>query len=602
MTDPAPPGDPTPRRHVVPAPAGRAWTRWFGPTADEERKRRRQFKPGVVPLEPRNPGSTALEPSTLGLPIFVGALQVIGYDGVVPTAPPADPSGTFTGLPKLPEVPPPVEDWSKLPPPPASAANPRPAAPTPPVRPSQAPTPPAEYDWSGAIGRLPAANAGGGSGGGGSGDGAKNPASPANGGAAGGGSDPSSAAGANAAFAPAAPATAVAPAAASAVATPNAAASVRAAAAISPAAAAAAAATATQAAVAAAQAHRRPPMSLGASAAQGLVFEPNVGQAGGGTAFVARGPGYAAALDPAAGLSLSVAGTDANGRPAAATVGLALVGANAPAAARGDGLLASTSNYFLAGGKAVRDVPNYAAVVYQGVYRGIDLRYHATAAGQLEYDFLAAAGVDASKVKLRFSGADSATVNAAGDLVLHTAAGVVTSKAPVAYQAAANGGPRGRDGPLRGQRRRHRRVRGRPARRDQGPGRRPRLRLLGGGRHGGGRHGRGRGRRRVRGRLDDVRRGDARPGEQVRPARQPPLLDDAGGERHGRGPRRRRRPGRLRLRRRLHHVVRLPDHGRRLQGFDVGQRRHVRGQARPDRQPGSSTRPYWTARPRPRRP
>ena len=79
------------------------------------------------------------------------------------------------------------------------------------------------------------------------------------------------------------------------------------------------------------------------------------------------------------------------------------------------------------------NVSDFARVKLQGVYPGVDLIYHGNQ-GQLEYDFTVAPGADPGTIRLAFQGADSTTLNAQGDLVLHTAAGDVVEHAPVLYQ------------------------------------------------------------------------------------------------------------------------------------------------------------------------
>jgi hypothetical protein len=71
------------------------------------------------------------------------------------------------------------------------------------------------------------------------------------------------------------------------------------------------------------------------------------------------------------------------------------------------------------------------------VYPGIDLAYHRSA-GALEFDFIVAPRVDASKVRLAVHGA-RAKIDRNGDLVASTRNGEMRWKKPAAYQTAANG-------------------------------------------------------------------------------------------------------------------------------------------------------------------
>jgi hypothetical protein len=79
------------------------------------------------------------------------------------------------------------------------------------------------------------------------------------------------------------------------------------------------------------------------------------------------------------------------------------------------------------------NVSTYAKVEYRDVYPGINLDYYGQQ-GQLEYDFVVAAGADPSMIRLGFTGADSVAVNAQGDLVLHTAGQDILQHKPTVYQ------------------------------------------------------------------------------------------------------------------------------------------------------------------------
>ena len=69
---------------------------------------------------------------------------------------------------------------------------------------------------------------------------------------------------------------------------------------------------------------------------------------------------------------------------------------------------------------------------YHGVYPGVDLVYHHHGPN-LEYDFVVAPGADPDRIRLEFSGADTA-LNVDGELVLRTAAGDLRQPRPVIYQ------------------------------------------------------------------------------------------------------------------------------------------------------------------------
>ena len=62
---------------------------------------------------------------------------------------------------------------------------------------------------------------------------------------------------------------------------------------------------------------------------------------------------------------------------------------------------------------------------------GIDLVLHGRA-GQLEYDFELAPGADPSRIRLQLHGGGRPTLDAAGNLIVEGAAGMVVQRAPVA--------------------------------------------------------------------------------------------------------------------------------------------------------------------------
>jgi hypothetical protein len=138
-----------------------------------------------------------------------------------------------------------------------------------------------------------------------------------------------------------------------------------------------------------------------------------------------------------------------------------LVGGNRDAPATAVEPLVTKINYFLGNdpNEWHTNVPTFGKVQYDDVYPGIDLVYygtscstqhsalstqhsseaapsHLTSGPCLEYDFVVSPAVDPGVITLNFAGADGVDVNADGDLVLHTAAGVVVQQAPFTYQEA----------------------------------------------------------------------------------------------------------------------------------------------------------------------
>ena len=111
------------------------------------------------------------------------------------------------------------------------------------------------------------------------------------------------------------------------------------------------------------------------------------------------------------------------------------VGCNPNPQLAGDNVLDYTCNYFLGSDQSKwrTDVPNYTSVTYKEVYPGIDLKYYGDG-HRMEYDFIVPPNGDYSRIKIQYEGAKSLAVNASGDLVIETAWGSVTEKAPVVYQ------------------------------------------------------------------------------------------------------------------------------------------------------------------------
>ncbi|HUK89898.1 MAG TPA: SBBP repeat-containing protein, partial [Blastocatellia bacterium] len=108
---------------------------------------------------------------------------------------------------------------------------------------------------------------------------------------------------------------------------------------------------------------------------------------------------------------------------------------------RGEGETESRVNY-LTGSDPSRwrtDIPTFSRVVYQEVYKGIDLVYYGNQDRQMEYDFLVRAGADPERIALRFEGQQGLQVDALGDLVIRTPAGEIMQRRPVVYQEAGRG-------------------------------------------------------------------------------------------------------------------------------------------------------------------
>ncbi len=168
-----------------------------------------------------------------------------------------------------------------------------------------------------------------------------------------------------------------------------------------------------------------------------LAFEPNHGQFDAGIRFVLRGRGYMLALTDEGAL-LSIRGSRTRG-PAGqsdepAMVRLSLDGA-LPSSPVADEALPGIVNYFIGNDQTrwLSGVPTYGRVRYAAVQPGIDLVYYGRD-GALEYDLVVAPGADPSQLAMRIDGADDISRDDTGNLVLSTAAGLLTMRVPEVYQ------------------------------------------------------------------------------------------------------------------------------------------------------------------------
>lgn len=183
---------------------------------------------------------------------------------------------------------------------------------------------------------------------------------------------------------------------------------------------------------------RKPPARPWASLP--LRFEPNVGQARTDAAYLARGRGYALALNGAgAALSLRRTPSHSGAAPRASqVVRLRFVGARVAASAQPESPLPGRSHYFR-GRDPLRwktGVPTFARVRFSEVYPGVDVVYYGNQQ-QLEYDLEVKPGGDPSRIRLDVSGTRAARLDASGNLILQTAQGQVVQHRPRVYQQFA---------------------------------------------------------------------------------------------------------------------------------------------------------------------
>lgn len=195
-------------------------------------------------------------------------------------------------------------------------------------------------------------------------------------------------------------------------------------------------------------------------AALPLAFEPNQGQTDPQVQYTAQGAGYKLYLTSSqAILTVRKPGEASevramlehkrlgpakvkrmqqhqNSRPAqVAVVRMQLLGASSAVQLAAADPQAGKISYFLGNdpSKWHSNIPLFGRVSYRNLYPGVDLAFHG-AGGQLEFDYLVSPGADARSIALGFQGAGKISTNAAGDLLLATAAGPVEMHRPVAYQ------------------------------------------------------------------------------------------------------------------------------------------------------------------------
>jgi hypothetical protein len=192
-----------------------------------------------------------------------------------------------------------------------------------------------------------------------------------------------------------------------------------------------------------------------------LSFEANQGQTDSRVKFLARGQGYTLFLagndavlslkgpsSAARGGKHDVSPRTRNSGPGAsdALVRMRLLGANAKAAAAGEGELPGKANYFIGNNPEQwrTNVPTYSQVRYRDVYPGIDLVYYGNQGGQLQYDFVVAPGAEPQAIALDVGAGlvpaqgrpqgSPLRIAADGDLVIAAKGGELRLRKPVAYQ------------------------------------------------------------------------------------------------------------------------------------------------------------------------
>ena len=108
----------------------------------------------------------------------------------------------------------------------------------------------------------------------------------------------------------------------------------------------------------------------------------------------------------------------------------------------GEHLLAGRANYLRGAQREhwITAIPTYDQLRYTNLYPGIDLVFHADAAGsQLEHDFLLAPGADPNAIRLEMQGADAVKLQADGQLTIAVKGKSLTFQPPAAWQETTAG-------------------------------------------------------------------------------------------------------------------------------------------------------------------
>jgi uncharacterized repeat protein (TIGR01451 family) len=175
---------------------------------------------------------------------------------------------------------------------------------------------------------------------------------------------------------------------------------------------------------------------------QPLVFEANEGQTDYSVKFLSRGSDYTLFLTPEETvLDLHQHSANRTGDDAGpVSLRMKLLGANTKPHVIGENNLLAKHHYII-GNKPKQwhtDIPTFGRVHYQDVYKDIDLVYYGHE-GTLEYDFIVAPQADPNAIHLSFKGAKDISLDADGNLILHTSHGDVIHRRPYAYQDLPDG-------------------------------------------------------------------------------------------------------------------------------------------------------------------
>lgn len=113
---------------------------------------------------------------------------------------------------------------------------------------------------------------------------------------------------------------------------------------------------------------------------------------------------------------------------------LKFIGSNGPAHSEGIGVQQGAYNFFIGNDRTkwAGNAHSFAAVMQQGLYPGVDLRFR-RGGEVLKYDLIVAAGMDPRVVRFTYEGAEGIELRN-GVLVIRTSLGDLEERVPLAYQ------------------------------------------------------------------------------------------------------------------------------------------------------------------------
>lgn len=112
-----------------------------------------------------------------------------------------------------------------------------------------------------------------------------------------------------------------------------------------------------------------------------------------------------------------------------------IVGANENSAFAGEDLREQRTNYFKGAEANWRtNIPNFGTVRYENVYEGVSMVWYGLENNATRYDFIVSPNADTEQIALSFEGADNLEIDADGNLLIHTAAGIIKQNKPFSYQ------------------------------------------------------------------------------------------------------------------------------------------------------------------------